>query len=307
MTEELHDHDRGLAFDLTTMMERRKALKFMGTAALVGLVGCASAKSATTATTASPATSTGGTDTATAASVATTSSPTTVPAAAATTAAASTTAATVAASTTCEVIPTETAGPYPGDGSNGANVLNASGVVRSDIRSSFGSSTTVAKGVPMTIKLSVISLAKSCAPLAGAAVYVWHCDQQGRYSMYSNGATNENHLRGVQETDANGLVTFTSIFPAAYSGRWPHIHFEIFPSLDTALKSGTKLATSQIALPQDTCNEVYATDGYSQSVTNMARTSLKSDMVFSDGWSLQTPTVSGDTSTGFTIAMSAAV
>ena len=36
-------------------------------------------------------------------------------------------------------IPEETAGPYPGDGSNGANVLTESGVVRSDITSSFGS------------------------------------------------------------------------------------------------------------------------------------------------------------------------
>jgi hypothetical protein len=38
---------------------------------------------------------------------------------------------------TCSKIPTETAGPFPGDGSNGANVLNQVGVVRSDIRSSF--------------------------------------------------------------------------------------------------------------------------------------------------------------------------
>jgi len=31
----------------------------------------------------------------------------------------------------------ETQGPFPGDGSNSANVLNQTGVVRSDIRSSF--------------------------------------------------------------------------------------------------------------------------------------------------------------------------
>lgn len=35
-------------------------------------------------------------------------------------------------------IPDETAGPYPGDGSNGPDVLEQSGIVRSDIRSSFG-------------------------------------------------------------------------------------------------------------------------------------------------------------------------
>jgi protocatechuate 3,4-dioxygenase beta subunit len=287
MTHELHDHDRGLAFDLSTLMERRKALKLMGTAALVGLVGCASAKSASTATTAGSTATTAGS---TAASVTTAAS-----------------ASTAATSGTCEVIPNETAGPYPGDGSNGANVLNVSGAVRSDIRSSFGTSTTTAKGVPLTIKLSIVELAKSCGPLAGAAVYLWHCNIDGQYSMYSSGVTNENYLRGVQETDANGMVTFTSIFPAAYSGRWPHIHFEVFPSLTTALVSGTKLATSQIALPEDTCKLVFATDGYSQSVSNMAKSSLKTDNVFSDGWSLQTPTVSGDVANGFNIAMNVAV
>jgi protocatechuate 3,4-dioxygenase beta subunit len=306
MTHELHDHDRGLAFDLSTMIERRKALKLMGTAALVGLVGCASAKTATTATTAGTTATTGGSTVTTAAS-ASTSAAATATSASVSSAAAMTTASAASASATCEVIPNETAGPYPGDGSNGANVLNASGVVRSDIRSSFGTSTTVAKGVPLTIKLSLNELAKSCAPLAGAAVYIWHCNIEGQYSMYSNGVTNENYLRGVQETDANGMVTFTSIFPAAYSGRWPHIHFEVFPSLAKALASGTKLATSQIALPEDTCKLVFATDGYSQSVTNLAKTSLKTDMVFSDGWSLQTPTVSGDVANGLTIAMNVAV
>jgi protocatechuate 3,4-dioxygenase beta subunit len=294
MTHELHDHDRGLAFDLSTLMERRKALKLMGTAALVGLVGCASAKSASTATTVGSTATTAGSTATTAGSTA----------ASVSTAASASTAST---SGTCEVIPNETAGPYPGDGSNGANVLNVSGVVRSDIRSSFGTSTTTAKGVPLTIKLSIVELAKSCAPLAGAAVYLWHCNIDGQYSMYSSGVTNENYLRGVQETDANGMVTFTSIFPAAYAGRWPHIHFEVFPSLTTALESGTKLATSQIALPEDTCTLVFATEGYSQSVSNMAKSSLKSDNVFSDGWSLQTPTVSGDVANGFNIAMNVAV
>lgn len=42
--------------------------------------------------------------------------------------------------TTCAdgEVPDETAGPYPGDGSNGPNVLTESGIVRSDIRPGFG-------------------------------------------------------------------------------------------------------------------------------------------------------------------------
>ena len=40
--------------------------------------------------------------------------------------------------------------------------------------------------------------------------------------MYSEAVADENYLRGVQETDAEGRVEFRTIFPAAYSGRWPH-------------------------------------------------------------------------------------
>jgi len=63
----------------------------------------------------------------------------------------------VALAAASAVIPEEMAGPYPGDGSNGVNVLTQSGIVRSDIRSSFGSSTTIAHGVPTTITLTARS------------------------------------------------------------------------------------------------------------------------------------------------------
>src|SRR4051812_8868074 len=51
----------------------------------------------------------------------------------------------------CAKIPEETQGPYPGDGSNGANALAISGIVRSDIRSSIGGASGVADGVPLTV------------------------------------------------------------------------------------------------------------------------------------------------------------
>ena len=117
--------------------------------------------------------------------------------------------------------------------------------------------------------------------------------------MYSEGVTDQNYLRGVQEADANGQVTFTSIFPAAYSGRWPHIHFEVYPNVDAATAAQGTLATSQIALPEETCNAVYATEGYEQSVRNMAQTSLTSDNVFGDdGGTRQLATVTGDVASG---------
>ena len=114
----------------------------------------------------------------------------------------------------------------------------------------------------------------------------------------------ENYLRGVQETDADGQVEFTTIFPAAYSGRWPHMHFEVYQSLADATSYTNKLRTSQLAIPEDTCNEVYDNvEGYEQSVTNLAQTSLDTDGVFSDGYSLQLAKVTGSVDEGYTLTL----
>jgi protocatechuate 3,4-dioxygenase beta subunit len=197
-------------------------------------------------------------------------------------------------------VPSETAGPYPGDGSNGPNVLDDSGIVRHDIRRSFGSSRTLAKGVPLRVNLTVTDASKDYAPLAGAAVYLWHCDRSGRYSMYSSGAEDENYLRGIAKTDSEGTAWFKTIFPACYSGRWPHIHFEVYSSVSKAVANGPIVKTSQIALPKAVCSKVYATSGYSGSTSNLARTSLASDNVFSDDKAIhQLATMSGSVSRGY--------
>ncbi|KOX21768.1 hypothetical protein ADK67_25845 [Saccharothrix sp. NRRL B-16348] len=218
-----------------------------------------------------------------------------------------TTAPTTAADECRDVIPQETAGPYPGDGSNGPNVLTQSGIVRGDIRTSFGTGSRTAEGVPLRIELTVLDNGSGCAPYAGAAVYLWHCDIDGKYSLYSEGLTNENYLRGVQEADASGRLAFTSVFPAAYPGRWPHVHFEVYPSLAEATKAGTKITTSQLALPEQVCKTVYGTPGYVQSVRTMARTSIEDDTVFRDGHDEQLATVTGDVDAGYTAALTLAV
>ena len=159
----------------------------------------------------------------------------------------------------------------------------------------------------LTIDLTIVDSADGGAPLQGAAVYLWHCDREGRYSMYSPGVSAENYLRGVQEADADGRLGFTTIFPGAYSGRWPHLHFEVYPGLAEATSAGTPTTTSQIALPEDTCELVYAADGYGQSVTNMARTSLESDNVFGDGADDQLATVTGSVDQGFVAALTVMV
>lgn len=204
-------------------------------------------------------------------------------------------------------VPNETAGPYPADGSNGVNVLDDSGIVRSDIRSSFGASSTIAEGVPLEIVLTVRD-ASTGAAMAGAGVYLWHCDRDGNYSLYSDAAKGENYLRGVQQADDTGTVTFTSIYPACYSGRWPHIHFEVYDDVKTAVATGPIVKTSQIALPDETNVKVYATRGYEQSVRNASQVSLTGDMVFGDdGGVLQLATMTGSVADKYTAALSIAV
>ena len=259
--------DQGLAFDLGTLLGRRRMLRALGFGAVaVGVAACGTSTTSTTGTT-----------------------------------------STAAAGTATE-IPEETAGPYPGDGSNGANVLTESGVVRSDIRSSFGTGSATAEGVPMTLELTITDIAGGNTPFAGVAVYVWHCNRDGEYSLYSSGLENENYLRGVQIADAAGKVRYTSIFPACYAGRWPHIHFEVYPDQAGITDAGNAIATSQVALPQDVCSTVYAQAGYQQSVSNLAGVTLASDNVFSDDSAAhQLATVSGNTTDGYTVALTVGV
>jgi protocatechuate 3,4-dioxygenase beta subunit len=206
----------------------------------------------------------------------------------------------------CTVIPEETGGPFPGDGSNGANALALKGIVRSDIRSSIVTSSTVAKGIPLKLELTINS-AESCKSLAGAAVYIWHCDRDGKYSMYSESVLDENYLRGVQEARADGRLDFITIVPGAYPGRWPHIHFEIYPSLAKATTGANAIATSQLAFPESMCTEVYASSGYESSARNMKSLSLKRDGVFADGVDHQMPTITGTAARGLTAALTISV
>ena len=217
-------------------------------------------------------------------------------------------------SDSCSVIPSETAGPYPGDGTNSngsgtVNVLTMSGIVRSDIRSSFGDyGSNEAEGVEMTVTLKLVNSGSSCASLAGYAIYLWHCDAGGNYSLYSSSVVDENYLRGVQVTDSNGEVTFTTIFPACYSGRWPHMHFEIYSSVSQATSGNNDVKTSQLAMPAAACNQVYGVaSGYSASVNNFAQVSLSTDNIFSDGYTTQLATVTGDVTNGFTATLTVGI
>ncbi len=273
----LDEEDRGLVYDVGTLVSRRAALGLFGGVATATLlaactpqVTAVSSPTATGTPTPSPTSSTAGDQPLT-------------------------------------EIPDETAGPYPADGSNGVNVLDDSGIVRSDIRSSFGSSTTTVSGVPLTIRLTIRDAATGSA-LVGRAVYLWHCDAQGNYSLYGSGLEHENFLRGVQQTDATGTVEFTSVFPGCYSGRWPHAHFEVYENVETAITNGPIVKTSQLALPTEQCTAVYATSDYPTSARNFSGMTLATDNVFgNDGGIYQLATMSGSVESGMTAALTVGV
>ncbi|MFC0168267.1 intradiol ring-cleavage dioxygenase [Pseudoduganella danionis] len=289
-------HGHSLAEDLSTMLklgsDRRQTLRWLlAGASALPLASCGGGSS-TTAASSTSSTSTG---------TSTTGTSTTTPG-----------TSTTPTNGACSVIPEETGGPYPGDGTNSnssgiVNVLTQLGVVRSDIRSSFNGMTGTAAGVPLTIKLQVVNANGSCAALADCAVYLWHCDRDGNYSLYSSGVTQQNYLRGVQAADSNGSLTFQTIFPGCYSGRMPHVHFEVYPSLAKSTSAANRLKTSQFTFPMATLNEVYATTGYSTSVRNLAQISYATDNIFSDGYSLQMATVTGNPTDGYVATLTLAV
>jgi protocatechuate 3,4-dioxygenase beta subunit len=124
----------------------------------------------------------------------------------------------------CVVRPSQTEGPY----------FVEEKLERSDIRSDPGHGTPKA-GVPLRLSFKVSRVnAGECVPLAGAQVDVWHCDAAGVYSDVrdpSFDTRGQKFLRGFQKTDANGMATFTTIYPGWYRGRAVHIHFKVrYPS-----------------------------------------------------------------------------
>ena len=264
--------DQGASFDIRTLISRRGVLSLagLGVGAVV-LAACAPTASSDSAT--------------------------------ATTDSSSDSSGTSTSTTSVGEIPDETAGPYPGDGSNGPDVLEESGIVRQDITSSIDGSAT-AEGVPLTFEFQVLDMANDNAPFEGVAVYAWHCTAQGEYSMYSSGLEDVTYLRGVQVADADGKVSFTSIYPGCYSGRWPHIHFEVYPDVDSITDSTNAIATSQMAMPEAASNEVYALSAYDGSAQNMSQITLASDNVFGDDSAVsQLATITGDATSGYTATL----
>lgn len=201
-----------------------------------------------------------------------------------------------AAAGTCTLTATETDGPYPLYA-----ILSNSILTREDI-------TEGKTGVPLTLTLTLQDLSNGCTPISGAGIYIWHCDKDGVYSGYATstnaGSTSTTFLRGVQVTDSNGQVTFTTIYPGWYAGRITHIHAQVY--LNDSLVEGSAIATTQLAFPVDITAAVYDSALYTKG-QNTSVTSFSADNVFSDGTSTEMLSLSGDTTSGYTATMTISI
>jgi protocatechuate 3,4-dioxygenase beta subunit len=176
----------------------------------------------------------------------------------------------------CVLSPSETAGPFPNK--------TPADLMRENIVSDR-------VGVALLITLTVQDKSNGCLPLAGVSVDVWHCDAQGNYSEYGT-LTDKDFLRGRQTTDANGQVSFISIFPGWYPGRAPHIHIVVLDSNENSLR------VTQIAFPESTCDAVYATAEYN----GTADTPNNSDGVFANSLNgNMADAISGNNTDGYTL------
>jgi protocatechuate 3,4-dioxygenase beta subunit len=209
--------------------------------------------------------------------------------------------------TACINTPAETNGPFPADGSNSvggatANILANEEIVRQDIRPSLRGMTTMARGPRLDLTIKLVDVKNACAPVPKFGVYVWHCDTDGRYSIYER--EDANYLRGVNFTGDDGTTLFTTIFPGCYNGRWPHIHFEVFNGWKDNTTVKDSLLISQFALSADVCKVQYESDAaYSSSQAAFGSLSLASDGIFANNTpeqlAAQTLNITGDSAAGY--------
>jgi protocatechuate 3,4-dioxygenase beta subunit len=104
-------------------------------------------------------------------------------------------------------------------------------------------------GTPLTLRLAVVDV-KTCRPIKGASVDIWHCDASGIYSSFGSGRASRTFMRGIQRTNANGVATFKTVYPGWYQGRTVHIHVKVHVR-------GNVVHTGQLYFPDRVTDAAY--------------------------------------------------
>jgi hypothetical protein len=166
----------------------------------------------------------------------------------------------------CDVIRTETAGPFvilPGQ---------MAATLRTDMREEQ-------PGQLHRMKFRILRNT-DCTPIENAEVLAWHCNVNGNYSGYNTSgnivlnATGQNWLRGRALTDSNGEVEFTTIFPGWYPGRVTHVHLQV-------KINGTSVKMTQFTYPQAEKNIIHSQAPYT--TWGLDPVPASSDGSFADG------------------------
>ncbi|RDW58966.1 intradiol ring-cleavage dioxygenase [Aspergillus mulundensis] len=145
-------------------------------------------------------------------------------------------------------------------------------------------------GVDLFLEVQYIDV-NTCKPIPGAIVDIWNANATGVYSgvvATGNEADwDSTFLRGIQESDEDGVVTFQTIFPGHYDGRAIHTHLLTHIGATVNENNGTlQVGTGSIAhIGQLFWNEVLRSaveDTYPYNTNTQAITSNADDM-----WSIE--------------------
>jgi protocatechuate 3,4-dioxygenase beta subunit len=165
-------------------------------------------------------------------------------------------AAVASGAVSCVLTPEQTEGPY----------YIAGEKLRRDV-------TEGRPGVPLLLRLRIVD-ASTCRPVKGAAVDIWHADALGVYSGFGSGSANRTFMRGIQKTDATGLVRFRSVWPGWYQGRTVHIHVKVHVA-------GNVVHTGQLYFPDSITDNVFRRKPYNRRPKRTTRNA--NDFVFAQG------------------------
>ncbi|KAJ5917227.1 hypothetical protein N7466_010781 [Penicillium verhagenii] len=180
------------------------------------------------------------------------------------------------ANTSCILTPTVTDGPYYVWGE----------VIRENVKEELYSD-----GVDVALEVQYIDI-NTCRPVPGALVDIWQANATGVYSgisesgNYASDGWDSTYLRGIQQTNQDGVVNFDTIFPGHYEDRATHTHLlthlnaTVFPNKTLEVGTGSVAHIGQLFWNEVLRSAVEATYPYSTNI--QAVTSNAEDM-----WSIE--------------------